>query len=56
MEEKWHDVDWVGIIKKNDDEEQRKVVQHENLDDYDIRHKIGCKVCVVKSKLSLMEM
>ena len=36
MIEEWHEVDWVGIIKKNDDT-QKKPTPIELLDDYDER-------------------
>lgn len=55
-EEKWIDCDFVGVIKKYDNEPKAPKEQVENLDDYDMRHGLGGRFCVVKSRFAHEEM
>lgn len=56
MNDKCHDKnDCDAVCNDNNHAEQTQTVV-ENYDDYDVRHKLGCKVRVVKSNLSMMEM
>ena len=50
----WIDCDFIGTIKKYDNEPKNEPV--ENFDDYDVRHEYGSRVRNVKSRLDRMEM
>ena len=55
-EEKWIDCNFVGVIKKYDNEPNAPKEPVENLDDYDMRHGLGGRFCVVKSRFAHEEM
>ena len=55
-EEKWNDFEFVGTIKKYENEPKAPKEPIENLDDYDMRHCFGGRFCVVKSRFAYEEM
>ena len=53
-EEKWHECDFVGIIKKFDERRETNK-QIELLDDYDERRKLGGRFHKFSSRFDRME-
>ena len=55
IEEKWHDCNWVGDIRIKDDSQKKSDKPVENIEDYDVRKKLGCKVFIKRSVFDRME-
>ena len=52
--EEWNDNGFVGIIRVFDNE-PKAPKEYENMDDYDVRHGLGGRFCVVKSRFEREE-